>query len=73
MKELLSFFLKALPLSLGLILSLTALSFLVGFTDSARLANIGEEDFVTFLVLAIVGIPMLLFGIKKLSSDGTTR
>lgn len=71
MKELLSFFVKALPLSLGLILSLTALSFLVGFTDSARLSDIGEEDFVTYLVLAIVGIPTLLFGIKKLSSDGT--
>lgn len=73
MKELLNFFVKALPLSLGLILSLTALSFLIGFTDGARLSDIGEEDFVTFLILAIVGIPTLLFGIKKLSSDGTTH
>lgn len=71
MKELLSFFVKALPLSLGLILSLTALSFLIGFTDGAHLSNIGEDDFVTFLVLAIVGIPTLLFGIKKLSCDST--
>ncbi|BCO31169.1 hypothetical protein TspCOW1_12720 [Thiohalobacter sp. COW1] len=72
MKELLNFYVKALPITLGLIFSLTALSFLIDFTDSARLSDIGEEDFLTFLILAIVGIPTLLFGIKKLSSEGTT-
>ena len=71
MKELLRFFIKSLPLSLGLILSLAALSFLVNFTDSAGLSSIGEEDFITFAALAVVGIPTLLFGIRKLSSNGT--
>lgn len=70
MKELLSFFVRAIPLSIGLIISLVALSFLVSFTDNAGLSDIGEENFVTFLILAFVGIPTLLFGIKKLSSDG---
>lgn len=70
MKELLGFFIKSIPMALGLILSLTALSFLVNFTDNAHLSSIGEEDFVTFAALAIVGIPTLLFGIRKLSSDG---
>ena len=71
MKELVHFFLKALPFTAGLILSLTALSFLINFTDSARLSNMEEEDFITFVLLCILGIPMLLFGIKKLSNECT--
>lgn len=69
MKELMSFILKSLLFSVGLILCLTALSFLVNFTDSARLSNMEEEDFITFVFLFLVGIPTLLFGIKKLSNE----
>lgn len=69
MRELLRFSVRALPLTLGLVLVLTALSFLVGFADGAHPSKFAEEDFVTFVLLSIVGIPMLLFGIKKLSND----
>lgn len=71
MKNSLGFFIRALPLTLGLILSLTALSFLVSFTDTAELSEIAEEDFLSFVVLAFIGIPTLLFGIDKLSTDGS--
>ena len=63
MKKLVYFFLKALPFTAGLILSLTAISFLVNFTD-----NMEEEGFIIFVLLCILGIPMLLFGIKMLSN-----
>jgi hypothetical protein len=70
MKDLLKYFVKAIPLSLGLILSLTALSFLVAFTDGAELSELGESNFLSFLVLALLGIPTLLFGIERLSRNG---
>lgn len=69
MKNFMSFFLRALPLSLGLILCLTALSFLVSFTGAEQLTDIAEEGFLTFVVLSIAGIPTLLFGIIKLSNE----
>ncbi len=73
MKELISFVIKALPFTVGLILSLTALSFLVGFTDSARLSKMGDDDFIAFVVLSIVGFPTLLFGMKQLSKESAIR
>lgn len=68
MKDSFRFLLRSLLLAIGLVLCLTALSFLVSFTDSARLSNMDEEDFVTFVVLLLVGIPVLLLSIRKLSS-----
>lgn len=68
MKELFRFIVKAFPLTFGLIISLTGLSFLVSFTDSASLSSISDEDFIAFVLLSTVGIPTLLFGINKLSN-----
>ena len=68
MKESVQFLLRSLPLAAGLVCCLTALSFLVSFTDSARFSNMGEEDFVAFVVLALVGIPVLLLGVRKLAA-----
>ena len=73
MKELISFVVKAFPFTAGLILSLTALSFLVSFSDSVRLSRFGDEDFITFVVLFIVGIPTLLFGMQKLSNESVAH
>lgn len=73
MKVLISFVVKALPFTAGLILSFTALSFLVGFSDSARFSHMGDEDFIAFVVLSILGIPTLLFGMQKLSNESAPR
>lgn len=64
MKGFFRFILRALPFTVGLILCLTALTFLVEFTDYGA-----EETFFTFAGIAIIGIPLLLYGIRALSPD----
>jgi hypothetical protein len=59
MKSLLSFFVKTLPFTLGVIFVLTSLAFLV---------ELESEDFWAFVFFAIIGIPMLLYGINKVSN-----
>lgn len=70
MKEFFRFFLKALPMAIGLILCLTSLTYLVEFSVSGYHA---EENFLAFAFIAVVGIPTLLYGIRKLSSDGALQ
>ncbi len=60
MKSLLFFFVKTLPFTLGVILVLTSLAFLV---------EIESEDFWAFVFFAIIGIPTLLYGIKKAANE----
>ena len=67
MKHFFKFVLRSLPLVIGLILTLTALAFLVGFANSPSLENFEESEFTMFVVFSILGIPTLLFGIDRLA------
>ena len=62
------FFLKSFPLTIGVILTLLALSFLVQFVENgAYLSDIEDEDIWAFIFFAVVGVPTLLFGVNKLA------
>lgn len=69
MKKILGFIFRSAPLSVGIIICLTALSFLINFTEYASLEEINSSDFLTFFFLSIIGIPTLLFGINKITED----
>ena len=58
MKSLFFFFIKTLPFTIGVVLVLTALAFLI---------DIESEDFWLFVFFTIIGIPTLLYGIEKMS------
>lgn len=64
MKDFFRFVVRALPFTAGLILCLTALTYLVEFTDYGA-----EEVFITFVGIATIGIPTLLYGIRALSNQ----
>ena len=67
MKNFFQFFVSALPFTAGLILCLISLTYLVQFTD-----DIYEEEYLhMFVCIAALGIPTILFGMRKLSSDST--
>ena len=62
------FFLKSIPFAVGLILTLFALSFLVQFVEQgAYLSEWDNEDVWGFVFFALIGVPVLLFGINKLA------
>ena len=61
------FFLLALPMIVGIICTLTALAFLVDFASFAPLNRLGDGEYVGFLVFALIGLPMTLYGIERLS------
>ena len=66
MKNFFQFFIRSIPLTIGLILTLFALGFLVQFVESgAYLSNFGNEDIWGFIFFAAVGVPTLLFGVNK--------
>lgn len=70
MKNFAQFFIKSIPLTIGLILTLFALSFLVQFVErGAHLSDIDNEDIWGFIFFAVAGVPTLLYGVNKLS-DG---
>lgn len=70
MKSLLLFFIKVIPFTIGVILTLTSLAFLVEFTDQRlNFGDLGNEEFWSFVFFAIIGIPILLFGINKASKE----
>lgn len=53
MKSFLTFFIKVLPFTVGVILVLTSLTFLVQFTDQILdLGDFGDEEFWTFVFFA---------------------
>lgn len=65
MKSFFQFMLKMLPFTLGIILTLMALHFLVDCDHDLDLLE--ENAFWSFVVFAVIGIPLLIFGIKKAS------
>ena len=69
MKAFLRFVLRSLPMVVGLICTLTALAFLVEFTDRASFDNLEDEEFLGFVLFALVGLPLTLFGINRLGTD----
>lgn len=70
MKEFIGFFVRALPFVIGLISTLTSLSFLINFADGASISRIFEDsEFSLFVTFAVVGFPLTLFGINRLSIE----
>ena len=67
-KEILRFWLRSLPLVLGIISILTAFAFLIEFTDRASFDNLEDEEFLGFVLFALVGLPLTLFGINRLAN-----
>jgi ABC-type phosphate transport system permease subunit len=61
---------KALPFSIGMILILTALCFLVEFADQLPYPeDEGVRAFWSFVALTLVGIPTIVCGMNKLSKE----
>ena len=70
MKQFFTLFIKALPFTIGVILILISLAFLVDFTEqSLDLEDLGDQEFLAFIIFSLVGIPMLLFGINIASNE----
>ena len=63
------FYFKAIPLAIGMILTLVSLTFLASFFNYGQ--DFDEPDFWIFLATFMVGFPVLLWGTNKLSSEGT--
>ena len=64
MKEFFRFFVTAIPFTVGMLLSLIALCFLLKFYDGG-LHN--SNAFWGFVIFFVVGFPSMIFGINKLS------
>lgn len=72
MKDFIRLFLRALPFVIGLIFTLTALSFLISFSESPSIGRIFDDgEFFVFVTLAVIGLPLTLFGINRLAIAGT--
>ena len=70
MKSFLTFFIKLLPFTVGVVLTLTSLAYLADFTDqSLDFGDLVDEEFLAFVFFAVIGVPMLLFGINKASNE----
>ena len=65
MKSFIKYFFNALPLTLGMILTLLALSFLVKFYDYGL--DFEEPEFWIFGGLFILGFPLLIWGTNRLA------
>ncbi|NVK55883.1 MAG: hypothetical protein HWE26_09720 [Alteromonadaceae bacterium] len=65
MKSVISFWLKALPFTLGVALSLISFCFLIQFYD--RGLYFDEEYIWFFMIFFLIGFPTLIHGIDKLS------
>lgn len=71
MKNFAQLFVRALPFVAGVICTLTALTFLISFAESASLSHLFDGGpFVVFAALSVIGLPLTIFGIDRLSSDG---
>ena len=64
MKSLLRYWVRSLPFTIGVAAILIAMCFLVSFYQRGLDF---EEEFWTFVVFSLVGMPLMLFGIEKLS------
>ena len=69
MKNYLKEILFALPLTAGIIVTLTALCFLMMFIDYGY--DFEESYFWVFVLLFVLGFPTILFGINRYSNKGT--
>jgi len=67
MKLFLRFWIRAIPFTVGIALSLIALSFLVAFYDYGL--DFDEEEIWIFLIFFLAGFPLLVFGLNKLSDQ----
>ena len=65
MKEYFRFFAKALPLTIGVALTLTGLCFLVDFYD--RGLYFTYEEFWAFCFYFVIGFPTLFWGVNHLA------
>jgi len=65
MKYFFRYILRSLPLTVGIILSIIALCFLVQFYD--RGLDFEAEEFWAFSIFFIIGFPLLVWGIDYLS------
>ncbi len=68
MKHFFKYAFRSLPMVCGLILTLTSLSFLIGFATDINVEKLQDEEYSMFLVFAVIGIPTLLFGINYLAN-----
>lgn len=66
MQEFIRYWIRALPFTAGMALSLIALCFLVEFYD--RGLDFEDGEIWAFVFFFAIGYPMLLFGIQKLKS-----
>ena len=66
MKDFYEFLVRCLPLTIGMAMVLIGMCFLVDFYDN-RLDF--EEEFFAFVFWFAVGMPLMLFGIDKLSKS----
>lgn len=72
MKSFIKLFGRAIPFVGGIICTLTALSFLITFGESASLSNLYEiENFFVFVILSLIGLPLIVFGINRLSNEAS--
>lgn len=76
MKNFARFFAKSLPFVAGIICTLTALAFLVSLLVELSShpkyfskSILDQEKFWAFVTFAVIGLPLILFGINRLSSD----
>ena len=67
MKLFLRFWLKSMPFTLGMALSLISLCFLVRFYDYGL--DFDEEYIWLFIAFFLTGFPTLIHGINKLSNN----
>ena len=65
MKTIFKYWLRCLPFTIGIGMVLVAMCFLVEFYDN-RL-KLDDEEFWTFVFFFVLGMPLTLFGIERLS------
>ena len=66
MKRYFHFLVKAIPFTLGMILALVSLCFLVDFHTSGMHF---DEEFWSFVILFSIAFPTMIFGINELSEQ----
>jgi hypothetical protein len=66
-KSFFKFWLKAIPFTLGMALSIISLCFLIKFYDYGL--NFEDQNIWFFCIFFFIGFPTLTYGINKLRSD----
>lgn len=73
MKNFIQFFRKSTPLTIGVILVLFSLGFLVQLVENGELFSADSNDIWGFIFFAMIGVPTLLFGVNKLAEAATDQ